>query len=121
MRASLIALATTLLASGTARSDELVVYGAGSLREVVSQLAQDFGTAHNITVKAQFGASGRMRERIEAMRHSKSFANEVRRVEGREEVKEEKGSDEALDVELRRPAAGRPAVGRGTASARRSR
>jgi molybdate transport system substrate-binding protein len=66
MRAVLGGLAMTLLASGTPRADELVVYGAGSLREVASQLAQDFGAARGITVKTQFGASGRMRERIEA-------------------------------------------------------
>ena len=37
-------------------------------------------------------------ERIHAMRHSKVFANEVRRVEGREEAKEGEEADGSLDV-----------------------
>ena len=37
-------------------------------------------------------------ERIHAMRHSKVFANEVRRVEGREEAKEGEDGSDSLDV-----------------------
>ena len=37
-------------------------------------------------------------ERIHAMRHSKVFANEVRRVEGREEAKEGEEANDSLDV-----------------------
>ncbi len=49
----------------TARADDLVVYGAGSLREAIGQIAAEFGQAHGLAVTTQFGPSGRMRERIE--------------------------------------------------------
>ena len=52
----------------SARADDLVVYGAGSLRQAVGQIAAKFGQAHGINVQTQFGPSGRMRER--PMRHS---------------------------------------------------
>ncbi len=48
-----------------ARADDLVVYGAGSLREAIGQIAAEFGQAHGLAVATQFGPSGRMRERIE--------------------------------------------------------
>ncbi len=48
-----------------ARADDLVFYGAGSLREAIGQIATEFGQAHGLVVKTQFGPSGRMRERIE--------------------------------------------------------
>ncbi len=48
-----------------ARADDLVVYGAGSLREAIGQIATEFGQVHGIAVATQFGPSGRMRERIE--------------------------------------------------------
>jgi molybdate transport system substrate-binding protein len=54
-----------MLMSSAARADDLVVYGAGSLREAIGQIATEFGRAHGITVTTQFGPSGRMRERIE--------------------------------------------------------
>ena len=61
--------------STKARADELVVYGAGSLREAIGQIAAEFGQAHGIAVKAQFGPSGRMRQRIEAGEHVDLFAS----------------------------------------------
>jgi molybdate transport system substrate-binding protein len=51
--------------SANARADDLVVYGAGSLRESIGQIAREFGLAHGLLVTTQFGPSGRMRERIE--------------------------------------------------------
>lgn len=48
-----------------ASAQDLVLYGAGSLREVMSQITSAFGQAHGISVTTQFGPSGRMRERIE--------------------------------------------------------
>ena len=48
-----------------ARAEDLVLYGAGSLREAMAQIAAAFGQAHGLTVATQFGPSGRMRERIE--------------------------------------------------------
>jgi ABC-type molybdate transport system substrate-binding protein len=62
------AIAAIMLAalSGNARADDLVIYGAGSLRESVGQIAKEFGLAHGLVVTTQFGPpSGRMRERIE--------------------------------------------------------
>ena len=63
----LLASAAVMLAMmGTAaRAEDLVVYGAGSLREAIGQIATEFGQAHGIGVQTQFGPSGRMRERIE--------------------------------------------------------
>lgn len=46
--------------------DGLVLYGAGSLREAMTEIGQGFGRANGVTVRTEFGASGRMRERIEA-------------------------------------------------------
>lgn len=53
----------------TARADDLVLYGAGSLREVMAKIATSFGQANGVTVSTQFGPSGRMRERIEKGEH----------------------------------------------------
>lgn len=62
-----LAIAAIVLASLTApaRADDLVVYGAGSLREAIGQIAGEFANAHGLVVTTQFGPSGRMRERIE--------------------------------------------------------
>ncbi|WP_218511443.1 extracellular solute-binding protein [Variovorax sp. dw_308] len=46
--------------------DGLVLYGAGSLREAMTEVAAAFTASEKIPVTTQFGASGRMRERIEA-------------------------------------------------------
>lgn len=65
MRKLAMAAAVLAMLTATARADDLVVYGAGSLREAIGQIAAEFGQAHGITVATQFGLSGRMRERIE--------------------------------------------------------
>lgn len=57
------------------RADNLVLYGAGSLREAMSQIAASFGQANGITVTTQFGPSGRMRERIESGEHVDVFTS----------------------------------------------
>ena len=61
-----LGLLIVALMTGRAHAQDLVLYGAGSLREAMGQIALDFGAAHGLTVKTQFGPSGRMRERIEA-------------------------------------------------------
>ena len=38
------------LMGSVARADDLVVYGAGSLREAIGQIAAEFGHSHGITV-----------------------------------------------------------------------
>lgn len=64
-----------MMISSAARADDLVVYGAGSLREAIGQIASAFGRAHGLTVKTRFGPSGRMRERIERGDHVDLFAS----------------------------------------------
>ena len=53
-------------AGASAQDRELMLYGAGSLREAMTEMAELFKAERQITVKTQFAASGRMRERIEA-------------------------------------------------------
>ena len=65
MQKSALAAAILTMLTTTARADDLVVYGAGSLREAIGQIAAEFGQAHGLAVTSQFGPSGRMRERIE--------------------------------------------------------
>ena len=48
-----------------AEDRKLTVFAAGSLREALGAIAHDFGAAHKIQVRTEFGPSGRMRERIE--------------------------------------------------------
>jgi molybdate transport system substrate-binding protein len=48
-----------------ASAADLVVFGAGSLREAVGQVAQEWAAKHGMPVRTEFGPSGRMRERIE--------------------------------------------------------
>jgi len=57
--------ALAISAAGPASADELVLYAAGSLREAMAQIARDFHARTGITVRAEFGPSGVMRERIE--------------------------------------------------------
>jgi molybdate transport system substrate-binding protein len=67
-------LLMTMLTTG-AHADDLVLYGAGSLREVMAQIANSFGKANGLTVSTQFGPSGRMRERIEKGEHVDVFTS----------------------------------------------
>ena len=57
------------------RADELVLFGAGSLREVMAGIARDFTATHGVPVRTEFGPSGRMRERIERGEHADVFAS----------------------------------------------
>jgi molybdate transport system substrate-binding protein len=63
------------ITSSVACAGDLVVYGAGSLREAIGQIASEFGHDHGLTVKTQFGPSGRMRERIEKGEHVDLFTS----------------------------------------------
>ena len=47
-------------------AEELVLYGAGSLREALTAITADYSKATGIAVSTQFGSSGLMREKIEA-------------------------------------------------------
>jgi len=57
--------ALVLATAAPAFADELVLYGAGSLREAMTQIARDFHARTGTTVRTEFGPSGVMRERIE--------------------------------------------------------
>jgi molybdate transport system substrate-binding protein len=54
------------ISSFAARADEIVLYGAGSLREALTAIAKDFTGKSGIEVRSAFGPSGLMREKIEA-------------------------------------------------------
>jgi ABC-type molybdate transport system substrate-binding protein len=47
------------------QAQEIVLFGAGSLREAMTQLASDYRAAQGVTVRTVFGPSGVLRERIE--------------------------------------------------------
>ena len=68
MRTWLSAVVVSLMSvsvAGPASAEELVLFGAGSLREAMTQIARDFQTKTGAAVRTQFGPSGVMRERIE--------------------------------------------------------
>jgi ABC-type molybdate transport system substrate-binding protein len=58
-----------------AEDRELTVFAAGSLREALGAIADDFGAAHKLRVRTEFGPSGRMRERIERGEQVDLFAS----------------------------------------------
>jgi len=62
-----LALGAAIMCAGPscAQAQEVVLFGAGSLREVMTQLATDYQAAHGTAVRTAFGPSGLMRERIE--------------------------------------------------------
>jgi molybdate transport system substrate-binding protein len=73
---TLFAGAMLLLASvSPSPAADLVVYGAGSLRESIGEIAKSFGSAHDLTVTTHFGPSGRLREQIEAGDHADLFTS----------------------------------------------
>src|SRR5262245_37538428 len=59
-------LPLSLQATAMAQKNGLVLYGAGSLREAMSEVTAAFTRERGVPVRTEFGASGRMRERIEA-------------------------------------------------------
>jgi molybdate transport system substrate-binding protein len=65
MRLATFAAAAALLLSGTAHAETVQVFAAGSLRNVVGDLASQAGPALGVEVKGEFGGSGSLRERIE--------------------------------------------------------
>jgi len=65
IRWGFMALACSICLPTHAIGGELVLYGAGSLREVMTQIAADYQATHGLQVRTDFGPSGLMRERIE--------------------------------------------------------
>lgn len=55
-----------LRGTAMAQDKDLVLYGAGPLREAMTEMARHFTATRGVAVRTEFGASGRMRERIEA-------------------------------------------------------
>ncbi|MBS0448750.1 MAG: molybdate ABC transporter substrate-binding protein [Proteobacteria bacterium] len=64
--ADAVSAALLVLAMPAFAQDPIVLYGAGSLREAMTEVAATYSAAEGIPVTTRFGASGRMRERIEA-------------------------------------------------------
>ena len=60
---------------GTASAEDLRVLGAGSLREVMTEIGERYREGTGITVTADFGPSGLLRERIEKGEHVDLFAS----------------------------------------------
>ncbi|MDQ8728515.1 substrate-binding domain-containing protein [Bradyrhizobium sp. LHD-71] len=62
---ALAAAASVLLGSTQARCEELIVYGAGSLRAAMTAIITDFSKQSGVSIRTNFGPSGLMREKIE--------------------------------------------------------
>lgn len=63
---ALVASGILATAPGSASAADLVLYGAGSLRESMTEITRTFGAARGLTIETDFAYSGKMRERIEA-------------------------------------------------------
>lgn len=70
----MLAMLMTAIAPA-AQAADLVLYGAGSLRESMTQIATMFTQTHGLTVSTVFGPSGRLRERIEHGEHADLFSS----------------------------------------------
>ncbi|HEY6257529.1 MAG TPA: molybdate ABC transporter substrate-binding protein [Xanthobacteraceae bacterium] len=60
-----MAAATVMFFTTAVQAEDLSLYGAGSLKEVMTEITKTFGAKERLTVKTAFGPSGLMRERIE--------------------------------------------------------
>lgn len=58
-----------------ARAEDVVLYGAGSLRGAMTEIVSAYTTATGHTVRTAFGPAGVMREKIEAGDHVDLFAS----------------------------------------------
>ena len=72
-----ISVCIVILVAGLVRAEDhkLTVFAAGSLREALGAIAEDFGAGHKIQIRTEFGPSGRMRERIERGEQADLFAS----------------------------------------------
>ena len=71
----LSALALCIASGAAARAGDLVLYGAGSLKGAVSEIAAQFDQRFGTTTRVSFGPSGMMRERIEKGEHVDIFTS----------------------------------------------
>jgi molybdate transport system substrate-binding protein len=72
-----ISVCIVIVAADLVRAEDrkLTVFAAGSLREALGAIADEFGAAHKIQIRTEFGPSGRMRERIEHGEQADLFAS----------------------------------------------
>ena len=70
-----IALMLCSVLSSDVTGEELVLFGAGSLREVMTQVATDYQTAYSVTVRTEFRPSGLIRGRLEKGERIDLFAS----------------------------------------------
>jgi molybdate transport system substrate-binding protein len=75
LRTLAIAMAVMTSAGALAQEPGVRLYAAGSLRAVMTELAQAFTTVGGATVSSTFGASGLLRERIEKGEPAEVFAS----------------------------------------------
>jgi ABC-type molybdate transport system substrate-binding protein len=75
LRAAAIAMAVMTSATASAQEQGVRLYAAGSLRAVMTELAQAFTASGGPPVDATFGASGLLRERIEKGEPAEVFAS----------------------------------------------
>jgi ABC-type molybdate transport system substrate-binding protein len=57
--------ATVMLFTMAAGAEDLALYGAGSLKEAMTEITKTFGAKEGASVRTEFGPSGLMRARIE--------------------------------------------------------
>jgi ABC-type molybdate transport system substrate-binding protein len=75
LRAAAMAMALMTSASVSAQEASVRLYAAGSLRAVMTEIAQMFASTGGTTVSGTFGASGLLRERIEKGEPAEVFAS----------------------------------------------
>jgi ABC-type molybdate transport system substrate-binding protein len=75
LRAAVFALAVMTSASVAAQDGGVRLYAAGSLRAVMTEIAQAFAASGGPAVSSTFGASGLLRERIEKGEPAEVFAS----------------------------------------------
>jgi molybdate transport system substrate-binding protein len=75
IRALLIAVLSVVAMSPIVQAAELHVLAAGSLREVMAEIGDQYGKATGMTVATDFGPSGLLRKRIEKGEHADLFAS----------------------------------------------
>jgi ABC-type molybdate transport system substrate-binding protein len=66
VRMLLLLVAGLIASAAAAQADEVVLYGAGSLKDAIGAIVKDFSAKRGIPVRTAFGPSGLMREKIEA-------------------------------------------------------
>lgn len=74
-RALLVAAFCVLTVIPAARAEQLRVLAAGSLREVLGEIENQYHKATGVEIVAEFGPSGVLRERIEKGEHADLFAS----------------------------------------------